>query len=198
MRRLESESETSVCLTGLASAALESLSEQPYVVLRVRKHPPPLLFGKDLDILCADDEAAAESIMVAFKSPVRNMGCAVISDSRETGHRVVDVIRGQQLVLRFDLTSRLPYRSRFPLVDQAEQLLLDRRHIIPFPGLEPLVVACPREPYDSVLRYLEYSFSHRNGVEVKVRHLKTVRDNLRANLGFSDFFTALNCLVARP
>lgn len=153
---------------------LSSIRECGYAIVKLPPHFPGLAMGEDLDIVAADKERVVAALLAAARQDVEAGFVARVSYGPERAYVHFDLVKDDELHLRFDVASRLSSFGAYRIRSGYTERIVDgatRKEVAIGGTTVPVWVA--GETDELVVRYLEYHelFSSRPD---KIKHLDYV------------------------
>jgi len=171
----------------------DSLSDQPYAVIKLDPKFPSYSPGQDIDIFCRDLEDVSRRIIGFLSAFVGEEFSIAVSKKIDQVH--IDLIAGKQIHFRFDLLGALPKHKFFfikpSLFDVVIESCVEK-------NIEGVLVKVPNEVDEGVLRYIEY-LEYISSRPDKIKHSNWILGKFGANPSSNrQFFLRLHHFLSIP
>lgn len=176
--------------------ALEGID---YVLVKMSDSFPVYTQGSDLDMYCRTPSAASRAIVAVANAYIDGVRRLEVTEKPEKHKTIIDLCRGANLELRFEVFSALPRYRSIELKDWYFRTVLDRSttRAIQTPKGERFTVRVPHEVDDAVLRYVEFLEWYETRSD-KVKHLDYVLSKLETELSRDRFLDTLHYYTRIP
>lgn len=177
---------------------LGAIRDCEYAIVKLPPHFPALATGEDLDLVAVEKERVVAALIAAARQDVEAGFVARVSYGPDRSFIHLDLVKDEDLHLRFDVASRLSsfgtYRVRSTYTDRIVEGATRSDVVI---GGTTVPVRVAGEIDELVVRYLEYHelFSSRPD---KVKHLDYVLRAVESEPERRSFFARLHENIVLP
>lgn len=171
-----------------------ALGDEPHLIVKMSAEFPAYHIGADVDVFCADLQAAARRLLAVGNEDVKQ-GWRIVVTSHEAGGTHLDLFAPgeERLCFRFDLHGGLPAFTRVHLSPAFFWATLERRISVERAGQCYFV---PDKLDDLVLRYAEYLEYYEQRPD-KIRHLEFILQAVESDAESRQFLERLH-LYTKP